>query len=129
MFFRKCYNIHDQNKRRKDPMKKKNLLALAMVAALLLSFTACGGSAMKSESAAADRYYNSIEEAPGAPAEGELFYDSAVSEKYAESDLPADRKLIRTLTVDAETEELDPLLTALDEKVAELDGYVENREV
>ena len=110
-------------------MKKKNLLALAMAAALLLSLTACGASSMKSESAAADRYYNYADEAPAAPVEEELFSDSAVSEKYAESDLPADRKLIRTLSIDAETEELEPLLAALDEKVAALEGYVEEREV
>lgn len=100
-------------------MKKKNLLSLAMVLLLLLSLTACGGSSKAPmENAAADR-------APAMMENGMLTTDSA-SGAVA---LPEDRKLIRTISMDAETEELETLLTALEEKIAELGGYVENREV
>ena len=100
-------------------MKKKNLLSLAMVLLLLLSLTACGGSSKAPmENAAADR-------APAVMENGMLTTESA-SGAVA---LPEDRKLIRTISMDAETEELETLLTALEEKIAELGGYVENQEV
>ena len=100
-------------------MKKKNLLSLVAALILLLSLTACGGSSKAPmENAAADR-------APAMMENGMLTTDSA-SGAVA---LPEDRKLIRTISMDAETEELETLLTALEEKIAELGGYVENREV
>ena len=100
-------------------MKKKNLLSLAMAVLLLLSLTACGGSSKAvMENAAADR-------APAAMENGMLTTDSSSTVAV----LPQDRKLIRTISMDAETEELETLLTALEEKIAELGGYVENREV
>lgn len=101
-------------------MKKKNLLSLMMVLLLLLSLTACGGSSKAPmENAAADR-------APAMMENGMLTTDSSASGAVA---LPQDRKLIRTISMSAETEELETLLTALEEKITELGGYVENREV
>lgn len=40
-----------------------------------------------------------------------------------------DRKLIRRISLNAETENLDALMAAIEKKVAELGGYVEDREV
>ena len=40
-----------------------------------------------------------------------------------------ERKLIRRISMNAETEDLDALLAAIDSKVAALGGYMENREV
>ena len=101
-------------------MKKKNLLSLMMAVLLLLSLTACGGSSKATmENAAADR-------APAMMENGMLTTDSSASGAVA---LPQDRKLIRTISMSAETEELETLLTALEEKITELGGYVENREV
>lgn len=103
-------------------MKRKNLLALLTAVLLMLSLTACGGSAMSN---AADKFaYN--ESAQAAPMEnGMLTTDS----EPGAAALPADRKLIRTISIDAETEELETLLDALSEKINALGGYVENREV
>ena len=101
-------------------MKKKNLLALGMVLILLLSLTACGG-ASKNEMAMEYGYDSAV------PMEnGMLTTDSAASGAMA---LPADRKLIRTISIDAETEDLETLLAALEEKIGELGGYVESREI
>lgn len=100
-------------------MNAKKILALVLGLVLLMSIAACGGSSK--DSAAAEDYY----EAPQEMDNGSLTTDSAGSATA----LPADRKLIRTVSMDAETEELDPLLTALDEKIADLGGYVENRNV
>lgn len=100
-------------------MKKRNLLACLMALVLIFTLTACGGSSKAPmENAAADR-------APTAQENGMLTTDSSSTAAA----LPQDRKLIRTISMDAETEELETLLTALEEKIAELGGYVENREV
>ena len=99
-------------------MKTRNLLALVLALVMAFTLTACGGSSM--DSAAAEDYF----EAPQEMANGSLKTESG-----SVAELPADRKLIRTFRIDAETEELDTLLTALDQKVTELGGYVENREV
>ena len=39
------------------------------------------------------------------------------------------QKLIRTMTLDTETEDLDTLLTQLNQKISQLGGYVENKSV
>jgi len=101
-------------------MKKKKLLSLAAALLLLLSLTACGGSSKGTvENVAADR-------APAAMENGMLTTDSSASGAV---ELPENRKLIRTISMDAETEELETLLTALEEKIGQLGGYVESREV
>lgn len=100
----------------------KKFLALVLSLLLLLTLAACGGSSK--DSAAAMDSMESVREEVGM-SNGSLTTDSAGSTAA----LPADRKLIRTVSMDAETEELDPLLTALDEKIAALGGYVESRNV
>ncbi len=70
-------------------------------------------------------------------AEGEAAEDALVSESIAsntgstgtESALPEGKKLVRKLWLDAETEDLDPLLAQVDQQIADLDGYIEQREV
>lgn len=99
-------------------MKARKMFALLLALMLVTSIAACGGSS--SESAAMDNAY--VEEMHSA--NGSLTTDSASTAL-----LPEDRKLIRTVSMDAETEELDTLLTALDEKIASLGGYVENRNI
>lgn len=100
-------------------MKKRNLLACLMALVLVFTLTACGGSAK--DSAAVENYYD----APQAMENGMLTTDSSTGT----ATLPENRKLIRTFRIDAETEELDTLLDALNAKIGELGGYVENREV
>ncbi len=45
------------------------------------------------------------------------------------SDLLADRKLIRKIRTDAETEDMDALLESVTKRVAELGGYIESRNI
>lgn len=101
-------------------MKVRNLLALLL--AVMLTLTACGGAASEN---ASDMYYD----APASVEKGEmeLVTDSAASN--TSEALPENRKLIKTVRMDAETEALDDMLAALDSKVAGLGGYVESREV
>lgn len=100
-------------------MNARKILALVLGLVLVMSIAACGGS---SGNSAAMDYEAAPEQMQSA--NGMLTTDSKST-----AALPENRKLIRTVSMDAETEELDPLLTALDEKIASLGGYVENRNV
>lgn len=96
-------------------MKCKKLLAL-LLAALLLTASFAGCAAESKDSYAG----GSSEAAPG-----DGIYDSG----SGTSNVVTDRKLIRRISLDAETEDMDTLLGSLDAKVAELGGYVESRSV
>lgn len=45
------------------------------------------------------------------------------------SDLPEDRKLIQTVNMDVETEDLDAVLTQIQKRISELKGYVESSDI
>lgn len=99
-------------------MKVRNVFALMMVL-LLLSLTACGGN---SGTEAMDY---AVEQEMPAVESGTLTDSNSTSS----SALPENRKLIRTVRMDAETDDLDLLIGKLESKIAELGGYVENREI
>jgi len=97
-------------------------LSLTLVLLMLLSLAGCG----KAESTA-DR---GEPMATYAANDTEMEYGvTADSTSEKPSTLPENRKLIRTIQMDVETEDLDALLAAIDEKIAQLSGYVESREV
>lgn len=100
----------------------KKILALMLVL-VMLTLTACGGSSGAAMDMAAPESMKS--EAPASSAENGLTSDSA-----SMGNAPAEnRKLIKTVNIEAETEELDPLLVTIDEKITALGGYAENREI
>lgn len=93
--------------------------ALALLLAALMTAAAFAGCSAKTGSS--DAYYNEkVEAAPG-----DSIYDSSSSV----SPIVTDRKLIRTISLDVETEDMNTLLAGIDSKVAQLGGYVENRNV
>ena len=98
-------------------MKMRKLLVLLMCAVLLLNMAACGASSMKDMSVS------------NGTAMEEVYYeatDSLVnSEGLAQSALPENRKLVQTIYMDAETEDLDSLLGAVSDRVGQLGGYIE----
>ena len=99
-------------------MKRMKCLALVLTAMLLLSMMV-GCSAGYEGGDYAD-----------VPASGVA--GNGIYENGSDSELPAlesDRKLIRTVTIRAETADQDTLLADLDAKVAELGGYVQNKTV
>ncbi len=99
-------------------MKVRRLMSVLLVLLLLLSLTACGAA----ESEAMDNAYAEIYPAETmAPASGDL----SQSESGSATALPADRKLIRTIGIEAETENLTALLDSLTARITELGGYVE----
>lgn len=105
-------------------MKCKKLLALILAVFFVAGmFTACGARAPM-ENAAADAPAAAPMESP--MEESEFLTDSSLN---AQADLPGDRKLITTVNLEAETEDLDGMLTHVSSKVAALNGYIENQEI
>ena len=106
-------------------MKHTRILALLLCMVLIL--TACGSSAPTEDMAMDNGYYSDgdYEFAPGETmASSELKSDSA-----SLTETPAgERKLIKTVSINAETEHYDDLIPALDERIVALGGYVESRE-
>ncbi len=104
-------------------MKLQKCLTVLLALVLVFSLTACGSSTsldLDYKAEAADGQYSN-NAAPG----DHLTTDSASTAEV----LPENRKLIRTMRMSAETEDLDTLLSALDAKTTELGGYVEGREI
>lgn len=98
----------------------KKTISLSLCLLLLLSLLAgCGATASNT----AD--YAVSEQLSGAS--GGL-YESA-AESGTSTVLPENRKLIKTVYLDAETQDLDTLLAQLDTQVAEMGGYMEERSV
>ena len=100
-------------------MKFQKLTAFILSVLLLLSLAGCGAAAM--DSAVSNEM---------APANGALADDYMVSEKAdadgeTKSSLPENRKLIQTVNMNVETENLDGVLAQVDTRVAELGGYIE----
>ena len=104
----------------------KRLLTISLVLLLLLGMLA--GCGAKEEAAIS---------APGAApmaeteaAMEEVLYDEASSETGGTATaMPADQKLIRTVYMDAETLDMDPLMNWIDARVAALGGYFEQKSI
>lgn len=118
-------------------MKKTLSLTLAI---LLLASLLAGCGASSKGSAAYDSMRNEMAmEAPMAAAPMEPMYEEEMgfaqdnsltkSESGTAAAVPENRKWIITMDISAETEDLDALLTALDERIAALEGYVEAQNV
>lgn len=97
------------------------LLALSMLAALM---GGCGAEA------GLDSEMNAAGYDPGGDATVALAEDSLVSgTEIGDATAPVNQKLIRTVTLDAETEHMDSLLADVESRVTQLGGYIENRSV
>ena len=116
------------------------LLAIAMIAAVL---TACGAAEKapmdngyyREEAPMDNGYY--FEEAPMAEAPAEAWVEEEyVSDESGISsasgsipDIPEGQKIITTLNITAQTEDMDPLLEQINAKIAQLGGYMEAQEI
>ena len=94
-------------------MKKLSILLSFLL--MIAMFVGCAADVGKSEK-------NAIPNGGS----GEGVYDSNSGGETAQI---TDRKLIRTITIDAETKDLDALLTDLDAQLAALGGYVQTKQV
>ena len=104
-------------------MKNKKLLALILTLVLVIGIlTGCGAATDNgyADAPAADA------PAADAPAEAPILSDSS---QNTSSSLPGDRKLITTVNMDAETEDLDGMLSHINSKITARGGYMESQEI
>lgn len=105
-------------------MKKQRLFSLLLTLALVLSLlTGCGATSKMTESVA---YDNSFEAA--AQEVGDAM-DTGTGNSDTALTLPENRKWIITVDMSAETEDLDTLLSGLNQQIADLSGYVEDQNI
>lgn len=113
-------------------MKIRKLFALLMVCLLVAGvFVGCGAAMEPMDNGAGKGDYILEEsmDAVEAP-EYSLNDSSATADTAGETAIdPQNQKLIRTVYMDAETEEMDALLSQVQTRINELGGYVEAREV
>lgn len=115
-------------------MKKKQLICLTLCAVLVCSlFLGCGSSS-KSQSMSANYMMDAA--APAAVAEEKGVEYASGSDAGltgtggdTSSALPKSRKWIVTMYLSAETDDLDALTAALDERILAMNGYVEDQNV
>ena len=107
-------------------MKKLTALLLTTVLVLTL-FTACGASSIAQSAPAMKGDYAVEEMAPEAPAA--MMNSISGAGETGSTALPENRKWIVTVHMDAETEDLDTLMTGLDETINGLNGYVEDQDI
>lgn len=104
----------------------KKLFALLLAAFLLAGMlTACGGSK------ATDSYNGGVAmdmEAPETGAVDKGIYESVADSSTATEQL-TDQKLIKTVEIRAETEDMDALLSQLAEQIRSLGGYTEYQNI
>ena len=110
----------------------KKLTALLLTLCLALSLAACGASSKGSITQAAYPESPAAAMDMAAPEEAmEYFMDNknalAESGSTGSSVLPENRKWVITVDMTTETEDLDGCLAALDQKIAALQGYVEDQ--
>lgn len=100
-------------------MKRSRFLSLSLVLILMIALLA--GCAAESTQ---DNY--------NAAGKGEAMAPGLSgndSESLTGSDVLNDRKLIRKINLTAETEDMDALLSQINQRVAELEGYIEARDI
>ena len=108
-------------------MKHTRMLTLLLCLVLLL--TACGSSAPTEDMGMAENGYYAADGEYGRTPGETMAASELKSDSASLTEIPAsDRKLIKTVTINAETEHYDDLIPALDEKIIALGGYVESRE-
>ena len=103
-------------------MTFKKLTAVFLTLLLLCSLAGC--AAQMSQATKEDFYYDANE----MPESG-IYEESVSSSVNMDSSALTDRKLIKTVNISAETEDLDTLMGSLAEAIAAVGGYVENQTV
>ncbi len=106
-------------------MNNRKFISLLLVLVLLLGLlSGCGASSNGSKF---DAEYGMVSDAPAADSPMESVTDQSAGSMTA--NLPQNRKMIRTVYMDAQTQDMDGLLASLEQQLNALGGYMENREV
>lgn len=103
----------------------KKIFAITLTLLLTVSLLAGCGKGNSASNELADGMMGgtggSVNQESSISKPGESSTDAAV--------LPQNQKLVRKIRMDAETEDLDALLSQIEQRIGELSGYVEEREV
>ena len=98
----------------------------ALLLALLLLLTACGGSSVSQKADYAVREEAAAEAPMAMNAASDTLTTSGSGDSTA---MPENRKWIITVDLTAETEDLDALMAQLEEHITSLNGYVEDQSI
>lgn len=106
-------------------MNIKKHLSLFLAALMILClFAGCGSAAAD----LGDNFYYSDSKAEAAP--NEVLTDSSLTGTGSEAQVPnQNQKLIRTIHIYAETEDMDSILTQVNARIQELGGYIEEQSI
>lgn len=99
---------------------KKTISVLLILVMILSLFAGCSSKSVAGNAADVDN---------GAAKGDALYGEGYETPAEGESAAVSDQKLIKTVSMDAETDDLDTLLASLDAKIKALGGYMENRKV
>ena len=103
-------------------MKLRRLSILLCVLLIISLLAACGAAPGAAEP------MEDFEVAVTSPAAMEDGKDLTTSNSSTQNNMPTNQKLIRTVYMDAETEDLDALLANVESRVIALGGYIEHRQ-
>lgn len=106
-------------------MKMKTIVSLLLTLALMLGLLAGCGAVSKSTGMVT----NTMDYAAEAPEAAAGALEAGNADTSGALSAPEGRKWIVTMEISAETEDLDALLTGLNEQIAGLKGYVEDQNV
>lgn len=109
-------------------MKIRKVTAIALAALLLIGLMTGCSAKVSNDRAPMEDYYVNSESAGSGIYDGYNEKSEVEISSSSEAGL-TDRKLVKTVELTAETEELDELLNAITARVNELGGYVENQRV
>lgn len=102
-------------------MKLRKLMAFILSVLILLSLAGCGAATNKAEDSGIS--------VPGAMGDGYAVKEESSTDSESSSALPENRKLIQTVHMNVETEDLDAVMGQVEGRIAELGGYVESSNV
>ncbi len=108
-------------------MKGKQLLAMVCIAVLIIaSFAGCSAKSEAMSNSAADRFYDGLYDSAAGYAPTVSVEESS-KEQASGSVSGMNQKLVRTMQIEAETNDMDALLGELDSRIRALGGYIENK--
>lgn len=109
-------------------MKNRKILAFLMIFALMaVLFAGCGGAS--NDAASPEEAYNwAVDDAAVATTQAASGLSGSTT-KSAAATISENQKLITTIYMDAETEDLDAMLSHVNEKIAALGGYMEAQDI
>ena len=109
---------------------KKQLAIICIMALLLVVFSGCSAKSETMTNGALQRFEDGLyDSADMVPAESIASESKAESSQSSGSVGAINQKLVRTMRIEAETNDMDALLSELDGRIHALGGYVESKSI